>query len=119
MNEIKKIIKTIFEDNADGVTFMPSMNEGNLDIRGFLYNKKSKYEVHNLGHYYHIMIYKANNFGEITHNDNFISILTDPHVYVSHLIDCGFYGVVVKKTKSSKKFINDLYKKILSFSSYE
>lgn len=117
MNNIKEIVKMVFDDGVDGISFFPSEDEANLDIRGFMYNKKSKYEIHeNLGHRYHIILYKSDENRVVCEPDNFTAILTDPRVYVSNMINYGFYGLVVKKTKTSTKFINGLYKKILNYS---
>lgn len=114
MHTTKEIIKQIFADNADGVTFLPANgNVHDLNITGFKYNRKSKYEKTNLGHLYHIMIYKCTDDGMITHPDNFVAILTDPYVYVSSIIECGFYGVVTKKTKASNKFIKEMFQGLL------
>ena len=114
MHTTKEIIKQIFADNADGVTFLPANgNVHDLNITGFKYTKKSKYEIGNLGHLYHIMIYKCTNDGMITHPDNFVAVLTDPYVYVSSIIESGFFGVVTKKTKSSNKFIKEMFQGLL------
>lgn len=114
MHTTKEIIKQIFADNADGVTFLPANgNVHDLNITGFKYNRKSKYEKGNLGHLYHIMIYKCTHDGMITHPDNFVAVLTDPYVYVSSIIECGFFGVVTKKTKSSGKFIKEMFKGLM------
>jgi hypothetical protein len=107
---IKSIIKSMFESGVDGVTFFPK-NDWEMDLRGFEYQTKSKYVVGDLGHYYHIMLYKADIDGEIIDKDNFEAILTDPYVYVDNLIKSGFYGVVVKKTKKSPKLMKELYAK--------
>lgn len=117
MITIKEAIKEIFDDNADGVTFLPT-DEEDLNIKGFNFTKRSKYEKHTLGYVYHILLFK-NNFKENKlDSDNFTAILTDPYVYVSSIIDCGFYGVVVKKTKQSSKIINEIYKSMSSQFSY-
>lgn len=112
--QIKEAIKEIFADDADGVTFLPLNGDlDKLDIKGFKYNKKSKYEKNNLGHIYHIMIYKCDYDGLITHPDNFVATLTDPHVYVSSIIECGFYGIVTKKTKASNKFMKEMFQGLM------
>lgn len=117
MNNIKDIVKMIFDDGVDGISFLPSEDERDMDIRGFMYQKKSKYEIHeHLGHRYHIILYKSNDQNPVIDPDNFTAILTDPRVYVSNMILNGFYGIVVKKTKKSTKFINELYGKILTYS---
>lgn len=107
---ITDIVKSMFEGGVDGVTFFPK-NEFELDLRGFEYQQKSKYLKCDLGHYYHIMVYKLCDEGLLLDKDNFEAVLTDPCVYVSNLIKCGFYGVVVKKTKRSPKIIRELYAK--------
>jgi len=109
-NIIKSIVKELFDDNVDGVSFFPKSND-ELDLRGFEYRDNSKYVTSQLGNYYHIMVYKVNDKGFLIDKDNFEAILTDPHVYTSNLIISGFYGVVVKKTKKSRKYIDELYKK--------
>lgn len=107
---IKSVIKSMFEEGVDGVTFFPK-NDWEMDLRGFEYQEKSKYVIGDLGHYYHIMLYKSDHNGFIIDRDNFEAILTDPYVYVDNLIRSGFYGVVVKKTKKSPKIIKQLYAK--------
>jgi hypothetical protein len=114
MMKPKEVIKKIFEEDPDGITFLPTQNF-DLTMSGFNYQKKSKYEISNAGHHlYHIMIYKSDKYGNIYHPDNFVAVLTDPYVYVSHLVQCGFFGLVVKKTKSSTRFVNDVYKKVMN-----
>ena len=112
MSEMKETIKTIFADGVDGISFLPS-SEFEINVSGFHYTKKSKYEICNLGNVYHIMLYKCDDDGCAYHHDNFTAVLTDPHVYVNNIINCGFYGVVVKKTKTSTKFMKSVYQKVL------
>lgn len=117
MNELKEVIFHIFDSNSDGISFLPSsVKEGELQINGFVYSRKYKEVKTELGNYYHILLYKANEFGEISHRDNFTAILTDPRVYVTNLIQNDFYGVVTKKTTGSKKFVNEIYKKMRTIS---
>ncbi len=107
---IKSIVKEIFDGDVDGIAFFPK-NDDELDLRGFEYNQKAKYITFALGNMYHIMVYKVNEKGYLIDKDNFEAILTDPRVYVSNLIISGFYGVIVKKTKKSRKFIDELFEK--------
>lgn len=113
INEIKEHIKTIFDSGADGIAFVPLNAKGDLQINGFEYNRKYKAKQSPLGDFYHIVLYKANIFGEIIDRDNFTAVLMDPRVYVANLICSDFYGVVVKQTSGSKKFISELYKKMI------
>lgn len=113
INEIKQHIKKIFDSGVDGICFIPLNARGDLQINGFAYNRKYKTKTSSLGDFYHIVLYRANRFGEVVDKDNFTAVLLDPRVYVANLIRSNFYGVVVKQTSGSKKFISELYKKLL------
>lgn len=118
MSIIKTAIQEIFEGEVDGVTFLPKNKKREIDLKGFTFvGKRLKYQKSELGHFYHIMIYKANEFGDAVNIDKFEAILTDPSVYISNLIECGFFGVVIKKTKTSKKIIDNLYNGIKQYES--
>lgn len=112
MDELKDIIHRIFDTNSDGISFFPSSKDGDIQINGFVYSRKYKEVKTDLGNYYHILVFKADEFGEIYHRDNFTAILTDPRVYVTNLIQNDFFGIVTKKTTGSKKFVNEIYKKM-------
>lgn len=109
---MKDVIREIFDNGADGISFLPVAND-RLQINGFAYAKRYKHKITPLGNSYHILLYKINEYGKITHNDNFAAILTDPRVYVENIIKHNFYGIVVKETAGSKKFISEMYQKIL------
>lgn len=111
--ELKEIIKQIFDDGDDGISFLPIRADfSELDVKGFTYDKKSKYEKYDIGNKYHIFLYKCNEDGQVTHIDYFDAILTDPRIYTMHIINCDFYGVIAKKTKTSSKIIKSIYNKI-------
>lgn len=110
---MKDLLKEMFEDNIDGICFIPEPSGAEMSIRSFNYKKKQKGVVHDLGHVYHIILYKQDFDLSVYSEDNFTAILTDPHVYADWIISCGFYGVISRKTKGSTKFMNDLYKKLL------
>jgi hypothetical protein len=110
---VREMLSKIFDGGSDGVVFVPINVDGDLQINGFEYKRKYKPILANMGHFYHIILYKANHLGEVVDKDYFTAVLSDPKVYVANLIQSDFYGVVVKQTKGSKKFIKELYKKIL------
>lgn len=114
MREIKEIVEQAFRDNVDGITFIPATCIDDLDIRGFSYNKKIKYETGPPGHVYHILLYKIDPDGTVLELDYFDSILTGPEVYVYNIIKSGFFGMVTKKTKGrhSKNFVKLLVDKL-------
>jgi hypothetical protein len=112
VSELRNIVHEIFNNKSDGISFLPTNAGGDLQINGFVYSRKYKEIKAQLGSYYHIAIYKADDYGEIYSADNFTAILTDPRVYVENLIKFDFYGVVAKQTTGSKKFISEIYKKM-------
>ena len=117
--QIKETLKKMFQNKIYGVSFLPTSIDGNVDLKGFEFNKKSKFETHeNLGNRFHIILYKWGEFGSIIHADNFEAFLTGPEVYIHNLIKSGFFGIVVKKTKGkfSTKFVNDLFQKLIVYS---
>lgn len=113
MQTMKELLKQLFDDDIDGVSFIPDeRNVDDLCIRSFTYKRRGKVQTQELGDTYHILIYKQDSENNVAHSDNFTAILTDPHEYANWIINCGFYGIISKKTKSSTKFVNDIYKKI-------
>jgi hypothetical protein len=112
VSELKNIVHEIFNNKSDGISFLPMNSDGDLQINGFVYSRKYKEIKSQLGNYYHIAVYKADDYGEIYGADNFTAILTDPRVYVENLIKSDFYGVVAKQTTGSKKFISDIFKRM-------
>jgi hypothetical protein len=112
---MKETLKEMFDSKIDGICFMPEdESHEELSIKTFNYKRKQKGEyTENLGYCYHIILYKSDPYEGIYSEDNFTAILTDPHVYADWVIQCGFYGIISKKTKSSTKFINEVYKKLL------
>ena len=116
---MKEIISEIIEQKVDGICFNPVNDEGDVAFSGFAYDKKSKYEIGNLGHRYHILLYKLCDDGFVVNLDLFEATLTDPSVYINNIIKCGFYGIVFKKTKKSVKIAKDLYKKYESLQNNE
>lgn len=112
MSEIKTAVWNIFDNGSDGISFLPINADGDLQINGFVYSRKYKEIKSELGNFYHILVYKATEYGEIHNSDNFTAILTDPRVYVENLIKNDFYGVVTKQTTGSKRFVSELFKKM-------
>ena len=51
---MKETIKTIFSDGADGISFLPS-SDTEINVNGFYYTKKSKYEIVKLGNVYNVI----------------------------------------------------------------
>jgi hypothetical protein len=57
-----------------------------------------------MGSEYHIMLFRE---GEEDNIDLFDGILCDPREYVSQLIPQDWYGIIARKTTTSKIFVED------------
>lgn len=111
---IKNALYELFDPSVhSGFSFNPVSN-GGVEIGVFEYIEDGIVEKCDLGEKYHIICYKVKHDGTIVHNDLFSAVLIDPRVYGSHLITCGFYGLIAKVTNTSFKSISETYKKILS-----
>jgi len=62
-----------------------------------------------MGPEWHILLFRSHEPEKV---DVFDAILSDPREYVSTLIKQDWYGIVAKKTTTSKNFINDMFDKI-------
>lgn len=111
---MKEFLKELFDDEVDGVCFLPEFETNEISIKSFTYKRKSKQEKTSIGNVYHIVLYKADEYFQIHSEDSFTAILTDPHVYADWIINCGFYGLICKKTKTSSKFVKELYLSLVS-----
>jgi hypothetical protein len=90
----------------DCLSFLPGQAEGLVSIEGGEYcDDGVAVGGSKLGDIYHITLVKDLPCGNV-HFDNFEAILTDPLVYMSNLIESGWYGIIHKKTTTSQK-IND------------
>ena len=111
---MKKYLKEIYsEDEHDGFGFTLDDNE-ELDIAPFTYVKKEKpIENHDLGFKYHVITYNEMVDGSISNLDMFEAIIGNPWHYIGGLIECGFFGVICKKTKNSYKVVDGMFGDLL------
>lgn len=57
-----------------------------------------------MGPEWHIVLFKSED-DDVSDLDHFEAILTDPREYVSTLIEQDWYGMIVRKTTTSKEYI--------------
>jgi hypothetical protein len=95
----------------DMIAFMPSeKDENQIVIERTLYADPGEdLERVGMGDYYHILIFKENENGEVLHRDLFEAILTEPLEYISYLIPNHWFGMVARKTTKSPKLIQTLF----------
>lgn len=100
-------LEELREENFDCISFLPGDEEGELNIEGGTYIEKGDEIMGKMGGRYHISLFKQK-ADETLDFDNFEATLSDPLVYISHVIKSGFYGFVSKKTTTSDEFNTDM-----------
>ena len=111
---MKRYLKEIYsEEEHDGFEFTLDDND-ELDVAPFTYKKKEKpIETHELGLKYHVITYNEMSDGSISKLEMFEAIIGNPWHYIGGLIECGFFGMICKKTKNSYKIVNDMFEDLL------
>ena len=104
-------IEELRKENFDCISFLPGDEEGELHIEGGTYIEKGDEIMGGMGNRYHISIFKQNKDYTLDF-DSFEATLSDPLVYISHIIKSGFYGFVSKKTTASEEFNQDMIQKM-------
>lgn len=114
-NLIQELLADIFADKeTDGVTFFPGDKNDEINIKALEYNKpRCKRFKGKLGYIFNILVCKFSEENELIYHSKFEAVLIDPSVYISNIIQNGFYGMVIKKTTFSNKTINEVYGKLL------
>ena len=99
----------------DALFFMPVQNnDDDIHIQSNRYkNPGNPVGGNSFGPEWHVILFKC---GEesLEHLDTFDAIFADPREYISTLIPQGWYGVVARKTTTSKTFLDDAIAKFKS-----
>jgi len=114
---LKRYLKEIYDEKKhDGFMFILD-DRDEIDISPFTYTTRTKpIETHEtIGLKYHVITYKETLDGDIVDLDQFEAIIGDPWHYIGNLIKCGFLGTICKKTRTSKRVVNDIYNDLLQF----
>ena len=99
--------------NYDVLFFLPTDQEDVLKIESCLYKTPGEQiGGSELGPEYTVVLFKFNEEQGTYDHDRFDAILADPRIYVSNLIEQDWYGLVARKTTTTKSFVNDLVAKI-------
>jgi hypothetical protein len=89
----------------DVLFFLPGSKHETIHLEQQVYKKPGKkLDGSVLGDAYHIVLFKLEE-DEMVDLDNFDAILIDPFTYIGQLIPQNWYGLVAKKTTTSKKFL--------------
>lgn len=104
-------LENLRNENFDTISFLPGEEEGEMNIAGGTYVEKGEEIMGSMGCIYHINIFKEKKDSTIDF-DNFEAVLSDPLVYMSHIIPAGFFGFISKKTTGSEEFNRDIIEKM-------
>jgi hypothetical protein len=106
-------LNPIKNEKFDIMYFTANENDDSIDIQLRTFEKQEEsLDGTELGNCYQILLYKHDTNGMCIHPDKFEAILIDPLEYVSGLIPQDWYGIIAKKTKTSGKFIDNLFDKM-------
>ena len=99
--------------NYDVLFFLPTNEEDVLKIESCLYKTPGEQiGGSELGPEYTVVLFKFNEDRGTYDHDRFDAILADPRIYISGLIPQDWYGMVARKTTTSKSFVDDIIAKI-------
>ena len=107
LNQIRKLAETPY----DGFIFSPHPEkENHTHIESFSYvtpgeavkgsDMGSKYEI--------LFLEPSEEYDDMILEDRFVAILSDPVIYLHHLVTSGFFGIIGKKTTTSDLFFDSV-----------
>ena len=104
-------IRELAEIPYDGFIFSPHEEfEDHTHIETFTYKDPGEsVGGSKIGKNYEIVFLEHSEDGNLIIEDSFDAILGDPVVYLEHLIKCGFYGVIGRKTTTSDIFFESIF----------
>ena len=92
----------------DCYSFLPEANM-TTSIRIGTYDAESNLvDNTEMGPCFHIFVFKLNDSFVMEDDDYYEAVLTFPVTYINSLIECGFYGIIFKKTDASLKYHEEL-----------
>lgn len=105
-------LKPLKNDKFDFLTFLDGEKDSIIIQKQEYLNPGEKLGGSALGDEYHIILFRNNETKDAYVNfDHFDAILRDPYEYISGLIPAGFFGIIARKTTTSKKIIDNLVDK--------
>jgi hypothetical protein len=102
-------LKHLKNEKFDFLTFLEGDREDSIQICGTEYvNPGESVDTSPMGNSYHIILFREHetNKDEYDDVDSFDAILVDPLEYISGLIPSGWYGIIARKTTTSRPLID-------------
>jgi len=103
-------LKHFQDEDYDSYTFLPTENEEQTHFQASHYKDPGiKLDGSEMGDCYYIILFKEDDEGAVIHLDKFEAILMAPLEYISSLMPDDWYGIICKKTTTSKDFVNETF----------
>jgi hypothetical protein len=102
-------LKPLKSEKFDFLTFLEGDQKNSIQIQGTIYNDPGEpVDASSLGNSYHIFLFKEHeeNPNEYSDVDFFDAILVDPLEYISGLIPSGWFGILARKTTTSRPLVD-------------
>ena len=97
----------------DVLFFIPTQEKDVMKVESCLYkNPGEQIGGSEIGPEYTVVLFKFDEENGTYDHDSFDAILADPRIYISGLIPQDWYGLVARKTTTSKSFVDDIIAKI-------
>ena len=103
-----------FDADYDALFFLPhEENENQVVIHARKFTDAGQeLDKTEVGPSWHIVLFQTDEEGVAKDIDVFDAVLSEPREYISGLIPMDIYGVVARKTTTSKSFLDDFVAKI-------
>jgi hypothetical protein len=102
-------LKPLKNEKFDFLIFLEGDQENSIQIQGTFYNDPGEpVDANSLGNSYHVLLFREHkeNPDEYGDVDSFDAILVDPLEYISGLIPSGWFGILARKTTTSRPLID-------------
>jgi hypothetical protein len=104
-----EFLKYLKDDQYDAYFFLPGEKENQIHIEGSLYKDPGEgIGSSNLGHNYHVVLFKEDEEHNVVDLDQFEGVLGCPLEYMSGLLPSDWYGIIARKTTTSSAFVDRL-----------
>ena len=104
-------LKHLKNEKIDFLSFLEGDKKDSIQIIGTEYTDPGEnVDASAMGNSYHIILFreheeKPDEYGDV---DSFEAILSDPLEYISGLIPQGWYGIIARKTTTSRPMVDRL-----------
>ena len=102
------------EGPFDAIFFLPGDEEGQVHIEANQFkNPGEPLGGSCMGHSYEVVLFKDDATNDkLIDVDRFEAVFSDPYEYISNLIPQDWFGMIVRKTTTSGKFIQNIFDKL-------